>query len=79
MSWQNIIKEDKTELKRRNIQRANSLFNQKGRQYADKFGGQTNAKYDAMARMVKELEFPRTFNDDEKFFKLFDRITFLLA
>jgi hypothetical protein len=78
MSWEKVLK-DKTALKRRNIQHANSLFNQKGRQYADKFGGQSNAKYDAMARMVKELEFPRTFNDDEKFFKLFDRITFLLA
>ena len=78
MNWEELLK-DKTALKQRNIQRANSLFNQKGRQYADKFGGQSNAKYDAMRWMIKELGYPRTFNDDEKFFKLFDRITFLLA
>jgi len=78
MSWEDLLK-DNTALKQRNLQHANNLFNEKGRQYADKFGGQSNAKYDAMHMMVKELGYPRTFNDDEKFFKLFDRITFLLS
>jgi hypothetical protein len=79
MSWESILK-DKTELKRKNIEHAKNLFNSRDRQwFKNKFGGEDNAKYDGISRLVRELQLPRTFNDDKKFFEIFDKITHVLG
>lgn len=75
MKWEEILKDDKKELRNRQIQRAKSLFQEKGKQWAAQFGGQDNAKYDGLRRVVDSLEHTNILNDEQEFLRRFDLIT----